>query len=105
MFTGKVIGSVVATRKDEKLIGVKLLVVQPVDSSYRPVGKPLIAADTVGAGAGEYVFLARSREGSLPLPIQGAPVDAGIIGIIDSVDVPPVTPVGLEAIGLKPGEG
>ncbi len=83
MYMAKVIGTVVATEKDEALKGVKLLVIQPVDSSGRKRGSPLVASDTIGAGFGELVFCARSKDGSLALPNPNAPSDAGIIGIID----------------------
>lgn len=81
----KVIGSVVATRKDESLTGVKLLVMQPIDPDGRENGTPFVAVDGVGAGTDEVVFCARAREGSMVLPNPGAPVDAGIAGIIDHI--------------------
>ena len=83
MYLAKVIGTVVATQKDESLTGVKLLVVQTVDSSGTHIGAPHVAVDTIGAGYGELVFCARSKEGAFPLPNPNAPVDAGIIGIVD----------------------
>lgn len=86
MFTGVVIGTLVATRKDEKLLGRKLLVVQPVDAGSHQVGKPIIAADTVGAGPGEMVLLCRS--GDAARATNMAPVDAAIIGIVDRADRP-----------------
>lgn len=83
MYMAKVIGTVVATRKDETLKGVKLLVIQPVDSGGRECGSPLVASDTIGAGYGELVFCAKSKDGSMALPDPNAPSDAGIIGIVD----------------------
>lgn len=83
MYMAKVIGTVVATQKDEVLKGVKLLVIQPVDSSGKECGSPLVASDTIGAGYGELVFCAKSKDGSMALPNPNAPSDAGIIGIID----------------------
>ena len=59
MQIARVIGEVVATRKDENLTGLKLLIVQPLNADRQPAGKPLVAVDAVGAGAGEHVFLAR----------------------------------------------
>ncbi|MHB1394536.1 MAG: EutN/CcmL family microcompartment protein [Clostridia bacterium] len=85
MQIAKVIGSVVATRKDELLTGVKLLVIQPVDSSGKNEGVPLVAVDTVGAGFGELIFFAKSKEGAMALPNPTACADAGITGIIDYV--------------------
>jgi ethanolamine utilization protein EutN len=85
LFVAKVLGRVVATQKDEKLDGVKLLIIQPVRRDGSPFGKPMIAADSVGAGAGELVHAVRGREASFPLPKEGAPVDVAIAGIIDSI--------------------
>jgi ethanolamine utilization protein EutN len=84
MSLAKVIGTVVASQKDESLTGVKLLVIQPVDSDRKENGVPLVAVDTVGAGFGELVFVAKSKEGAMPLKDPNAPIDAGIIGIVDS---------------------
>lgn len=102
MFTGKVIGSVVATRKDDKLTGVKLLVVVPLDSKGKPNGKPLVAVDTVGAGTGELVYLSKSREASLPKIVRGAPVDAAIVGIIDHLDTVETDDSDLGRLGFLP---
>lgn len=85
MQIARIIGSVVATRKDELLNGVKLLVIQPVDSSGKDDGAPLVAADAVGAGFGELVFFAKSKEGAFALPNPNACADAGITGIIDQI--------------------
>ena len=85
MQIAKVIGSVVATRKDELLTGVKLLVIQPVDSKGNNDGSPLVAVDTVGAGSGELIIFAKSKEGAMALPNPNACADAGITGIIDHV--------------------
>jgi microcompartment protein CcmK/EutM len=81
----RVIGSVVATAKDENLTGVKLLLVQPLDQARQPVGKPLVAADSVGAGVGEEVFFVRGKEASFPFYPKEVPVDAGIVGIVDDI--------------------
>jgi len=81
----RVIGSVVATPKDENLTGVKLLLVQPLDQVRQPVGKPLVAADSVGAGVGEVVFFVRGKEASFPFYPKVVPVDAGIVGIVDDI--------------------
>ncbi|MFL0248710.1 EutN/CcmL family microcompartment protein [Candidatus Clostridium stratigraminis] len=85
MQLAKVIGSVVATRKDELLTGIKLLVIQPVDSKGNKEGSPIVAVDTVGAGSGEMVIYAKSKEGAMALPNPSACADAGITGIIDHV--------------------
>ena len=83
MQLARVVGDVVATRKDDNLVGLKLLVVQPLASDRRPIGKPLVAVDAVGAGVGEEVFFVRGREASFPFYPVEAPVDAGIVGIVD----------------------
>lgn len=85
MFLARIIGTVVATQKDESLTGVKLMVVQPLDAFENNAGTPIVAADTIGAGYGELVFCAKSKEGAMPLHDPNAPVDAGIIGIVDSI--------------------
>ncbi len=83
MQIARVIGTVVSTRKDENLSGIKLLMVQPLTPNREPVGRPLVAVDAVGAGVGEEVFFVRGKEASFPFYPVEAPVDAGIVGIID----------------------
>jgi microcompartment protein CcmK/EutM len=87
MQLARVIGDVVATRKDENLIGIKLLVLQPLTPDGQPAGKTLVAVDAVGAGVGEEVFFVRGREASFPFYPAEPPVDAGIVGIVDHWDV------------------
>jgi len=79
----RVIGDVVVTRKDENLTGLKLLIIQPLTPEREPAGRTLIAADSVGAGVGEEVFFVRGKEASFPFYPVEAPVDAGIVGIVD----------------------
>ncbi|MBW7887577.1 MAG: EutN/CcmL family microcompartment protein [Bacteroidetes bacterium] len=86
MFLAVVIGTVWATRKDEHLQGLKMQFIQPIDSSRRNVGSPIVAVDTVGAGAGETVFYITAAEAVIPLPVDMAPVDASIVGIVDRID-------------------
>ena len=87
MQNARVIGEVVATRKDENLTGLQLLIVQPLNADRQPAGKPLVAVDAVGAGAGEHVFFVRGKEASFPYLPDEPPVDAGIVGIIDHWDL------------------
>jgi microcompartment protein CcmK/EutM len=87
MQLARVIGDVVATRKDESLSGIKLLIVQPLSPEREPAGRPLVAVDAVGAGIGEEVFFVRGKEASLPFYPAEPPVDAGIVGIVDHWDV------------------
>jgi ethanolamine utilization protein EutN len=90
---GRVIGTVVATRKYEGLEGIKLLVVQPLDRELSPLGEPQVAADaTAQAGHGHLVFMVASREAAQALPEVFVPVDLAITGIVDEVDVPPDLP-------------
>jgi microcompartment protein CcmK/EutM len=79
----KVVGTVVATRKDAGLAGQKLLVIQPLGTDHKPAGRPLVALDSVGAGAGEEVFWVRGREASFPFLPDEVPSDATIVGIVD----------------------
>ena len=83
MQIARVIGTVVATRKDENLAGITLLMVQPLTPGREPAGRPIVAVDSVGAGVGEEVFFVRGKEASFPFHPVEAPVDAGIVGIID----------------------
>ena len=90
MFLARVVGTVVATRKDPGLAGTKLLVIQPLRPDRTPGGKALVAVDSVGAGAGEDVFYVRGREAANALPDPDNPADAAIVGIVDAVRERPV---------------
>jgi microcompartment protein CcmK/EutM len=83
MNLARVIGTVVASRKDDGLHGVTLLLVQPLTPRREPAGRPLVAVDAVGAGVGEEVFFVRGKEASFPFLPGEPPVDAGIVGIVD----------------------
>jgi microcompartment protein CcmK/EutM len=87
MQLARVIGDVVATRKDENLVSLKLLLVQPLAADRSPSGRPLVAVDAVGAGVGEEVFFVRGKEASFPFYPAEPPVDAGIVGIVDRWDL------------------
>jgi microcompartment protein CcmK/EutM len=87
MQLGRVIGTVVTTIKNDTLHGVKLLLVQPLSTSREPVGRALVAADSVGAGVGEEVFFVKGKEASFPFYPTEVPADAGIVGIVDHWDV------------------
>jgi microcompartment protein CcmK/EutM len=87
MQLARVIGDVVATRKDDALTGIKLLIVQPLTPARQPAGRPLVAVDAVGAGVGEEVFFVRGKEASFPFYPAEPPVDAGIVGIVDHWDL------------------
>lgn len=85
MYLGKIIGTIWSTRKYETLRGSKLLLLQPVNADYENAGEPIIAVDTIGAGKGEYVIYVDDVEAVIPLKADHAPVDASIVGIVDSV--------------------
>ncbi|RPJ49321.1 MAG: ethanolamine utilization protein EutN [Candidatus Latescibacterota bacterium] len=87
MVLAKVDGTVVATRKDEKLEGLKLLVVRVVDLEGKPAGGSFVAVDAVGAGPGEIVLCAQGSSARLTPSTENRPVDAVIVGIIDTVEV------------------
>ena len=76
-----------ATRKDENLQGFKLQFIQPLNARREHAGDPIVAVDTVGAGPGETVLYITAQEATIPLPVEMAPVDASIIGIVDRIDV------------------
>ena len=93
MFLARVEGAVVATKKDPALNGRKLLLLRPqlVDekdpAKFRPGVNTIIAVDSVGAGVGEMVLFCQGSSARLAPSLKDAPVDAVIIGIVDSVDV------------------
>ena len=87
MLIAKVIGTTVATIKDEKLIGRKLLVVQQTDETGNPIGKPYVAVDTVDVGVGDLVLTASGSSARQTTLTKDRPVDAVIMAIIDSLEV------------------
>ena len=87
MVLARIVGTVVATRKDPRLVSNKLLVVQPLTPDRQPAGRPFVAVDAVGAGVGEHVFFVRGKEASFPFYPAEPPVDAGIVGIVDHWDM------------------
>ena len=86
MITARVVGNVVCTRKDEKLVGVKLLLVQPVDLEGAPKGNPLVGIDAVGAGEGELVLLVQGSSARQTSRTEGRPVDCTIFAIVDTIE-------------------
>ena len=82
MLAGKVVGSVVSTRKNDKLIGNKFMVVEILDQ-MRAKDQKVIAVDNIGAGIGEYVLVAQGSAARIGCDMADAPVDAAIVGIID----------------------
>jgi ethanolamine utilization protein EutN len=86
MYLARIVGTIVATRKDERLEGCKLLIVQPLDKRGRPAGRAVVAADAVAmAGPGELVYVVAAREAAQALPQTFSAVDHAILGIVDQV--------------------
>lgn len=85
MILARVVGTVVATRKDEKLEGKKLLVVRQVDPRTREESGYLVAVDTVDAGAGEVVICVSGSSARMASGLKDHPVDTAIIGVVDVV--------------------
>ena len=81
MIIGKVVGSVVSTRKCENLVGNKFMIVEPIPSLK--VENRIVAIDKIGAGIGEYVLVAQGSAARVGCGMETAPVDAAIVGIID----------------------
>ncbi len=86
MILSRVVGTVVSTRKDDGLLGLKLLLTREVDPRMAPVGSLIVAADAVGAGIGEIVLVAAGSSARLTEVTRDRPVDHVIAGIVDSVE-------------------
>lgn len=82
MIIGKVVGSLFSTRKSEKLVGNKFMIVEPVEA-MQSAEKQVVAIDIIGAGIGEYVLVAQGSAARIGCDMADAPVDAAIVGIID----------------------
>ena len=87
MLLGKIVGPVVASRKDPRLVSSKLLVVRPVDPKGKAEGNYLVAIDTVDAGVGETVLVVSGSSARMAAGLKDCPVDAAIVGIVDTVDI------------------
>ncbi len=87
MYLGRVVGRLWATVKNENMSGQRLLIVQPVTPELQDSGKRLVCTDATGAGAGELVYWARSREASFALLPDEVVTDATIVGIVDHLHV------------------
>lgn len=87
MILGKVVGNVWATRKEEGLCGLKLLVIQPIDYHGAEPMTTFVATDQVGAGIGDTVLIVTGSSARKTLANQDAPIDASIVGIVDEVEV------------------
>jgi microcompartment protein CcmK/EutM len=86
MYFGRVMGCVWSTAKDARIDGHRLLIVQPLTPELKNTGKPLVCADSTGAGAGELIYWVRGKEASFPFTGE-PPFDTCIVGIVDEVHV------------------
>ena len=87
MILGRVVGTVVATRKDERLVGSKLLVVRTTDPAGQPEGGYSVAVDTVDAGIHDRVLIVTGSSARMAADLKDCPVDAAVIGVVDSVEI------------------
>ncbi|HEX8772314.1 MAG TPA: EutN/CcmL family microcompartment protein [Pyrinomonadaceae bacterium] len=87
MIIGRILGTVVATQKDERLSGKKLLIVRPVNVDGTDTSGYVVAVDTVGAGFHERVLVVSGSSARLAQGMKDTPIDAAIVGVIDTVDI------------------
>ena len=87
MLLARIVGTVVATRKDERLVSSKLLVARPIDPAGKPEGTYLVAVDTVDAGIGETVLIVSGSSARMASGMKDCPVDAAVVGVLDHIDV------------------
>ena len=87
MILAKIVGTVVATRKDERRVSSKLLLARPIDPGGTEIGGYLVAIDTVDAGEGETVLIVSGSSARMADGLKDCPVDAAIVGIVDTVEV------------------
>ena len=87
MLLAKIVGTVVATRKDPRLVSSKLLIARPMDARGKPEGGYLVAVDTVDAGVGETVLIVSGSSARMAVGLKDCPVDAAVVGIIDNIEL------------------
>ena len=87
MILAKIVGTVVATRKDDRLVSSKLLIARPVDPHGKAEGSYLVAVDTVDAGFGETVLIVSGSSARMASGMKDCPVDAAVVGIVDNIQV------------------
>ena len=87
MLLAKIVGTVVATRKDPRLVSNKLLVARPIDPRGKPEGGYLVAVDTVDAGVGETVLIVSGSSARMAAGMKDCPIDAAVVGIVDAVEI------------------
>lgn len=91
MKLARVIGTVVATAKNETIVGKKILILKNLDSSQKMIGRAFLALDSIGAGVGEDVFYVRGKEATFPFRPEEVPTDSSIVGIVDRIHTPEKT--------------
>lgn len=87
MILAQVMGTVVSTRKDPALSGLRLMLAREVDGKFQPAGNFVVAVDAVGAGPGELVLIAAGSSARLTVATKDKPVDHVICGIVDAVEI------------------
>ena len=86
MILAKIVGTVVATQKDERLVSSKLLLARPIDPTGKETGSYLVAVDTVDAGAGDTVLIVSGSSARMAAGLKDCPVDAAIVGVVDAIE-------------------
>ena len=87
MILAQIVGTVVATRKDERLVSNKLLIARPMDPRGKPEGSYVVAVDTLDAGIGETVLIVSGSSARMASGMKDCPVDAVVVGIVDAVEI------------------
>ena len=87
MLLAKVVGTVVATRKDPRLVSSKLLLARPMDPRGKAEGGYLVAVDTVDSGVGDTVLIVSGSSARMASGLKDCPVDAAIVGVIDAIEL------------------
>jgi ethanolamine utilization protein EutN len=83
----KIVGTVVATRKDPRLVSTKLLIARPLDLRGKSEANYLVAVDTVDAGVGETVLIVSGSSARMAVGMKDCPVDAAVVGIVDEIEL------------------
>lgn len=101
MYIANIVGTVVSTRKNDYLVGKKIMIIQPLNVRFQPEGACEIAVDSVGAGVGEIVLISTGSSASKVFDTANSPIDRAIIGIIDSIEVSGIEPDDIEMSGQE----
>jgi ethanolamine utilization protein EutN len=87
MLLARIVGTVVATRKDSRLVSNKLMIARAMDPRGKPEGNYVVAVDTVDAGIGETVLIVSGSSARMAAGLKDCPVDAAIVGIVDAIEI------------------